>query len=319
MSTGTGDEKDGGPRPPDSTSQLPLLTQFLQAARRQRTPDQLGQDPPQGRGRRAAGPKKKVAGKKVAGVKQEDMAKALGVSKATYQRMESGGEHKWTEPQVQAVAEALDLDPMQRERFYVMTLGHYPKREPRTSWDSDTHLLDFVRSIPVQETRGKYGVILSHLTYATDPDFNIVGHNPGFEVLFKDRKVPDNVLKWGLKGGNGQLLEYGKYLQNEALLRVEVMRGRLSDDDSSVQEFDALIRSLPPSDPTSARPPRGLQEDIFRFKPPTFEAGWIRAIEFHLTGGTLGVPDGRKLFSLTFCEGPLEALDSVRAKNLAEG
>ncbi|MEV8396721.1 helix-turn-helix domain-containing protein [Streptomyces niveus] len=275
---------------------------FLQAARARRTPEQLGQEPRQGRGNRAAGPKKKVAG-----VRQEDMARKLQVSKATYQRME-GGDHKWTEPQVRAVVEALDLDPIQRGRFYAMTLGHYPTTAPETSWGSDTHLLEFVQSIPVQETRGEDGyVTISDLMCATDAKFDVVGHNPGFEILFNGGKVPDNLLEWGLQGGNGQLLKHAEYLGNEALLRVAEMRGTLGNENPTVQEFDQLIRSLPPSDPTSARPAEGLQEDIFPFKPPDpFRDGFIRSLELHLTSGTLGIPDGRKVFRLKFKEGPLD-------------
>ncbi|MFD3922860.1 helix-turn-helix domain-containing protein [Streptomyces sp. NPDC058595] len=312
MSTSTGDEKGGRPQQPtDSALDLPLLTTLLQDARAQRTPKQLGLEEQEGRGRRAAGPEENVPG-----VSKKDMASKLNVSPATYGRME-GGNGKWTEAQVEIVTEALALDPEQRRTLYALTLGHYPRTEPGMSWgsDSDTHLLEFVQSIPVLETRGKYGVILSRLTYATDADFNVLGHN-GIEALFNGRKVPSNILKWGLGGGNGQLLEYGKYLRTKAVLRVEAMRDALSEDDPSVREFDEIIRSLPPVDPKSARPPRGLQEDVFRFRHPDHGDGWNRSIEFHVTGGTLGVPDGRKIFSLTYAQGPLEALEAVRVKNL---
>ncbi|MFE5847759.1 helix-turn-helix domain-containing protein [Streptomyces niveus] len=307
MSTSTGDEKDGGPQQPtDSTSELPLLTTLLQTARARRTPEQMGlEQQAEGRGRRAAGPEENVPG-----VSKKDMARKLNVSPATYGRMERGT-RKWAEAQVEIVTEALDLDPDERRTLYALTLGHYPKTEP----GSDAHLLEFVQSIPVQETRGKYGVILSRLTYATDADFNVLGHN-GIEALFNNREVPANILKWGLGGGNGQLLEYGKYLRTKAFLRVDAMRDALSVDNPMVRELDEIIRSLPPVDPKTARPARGLQEDVFPFRHPDHGDGGIRSIEFHLTGGTLGVPDGRKLFSLTYAQGPLEALNAVRAQNL---
>lgn len=310
MSTGTGGRPEGeqgsGP-PPDP--QMSLLTMLLRVARARQTPEQLGMEGRQGPGRRAAGPKDNVAG-----VSQGDMARRLKVSLATYKRMESG-KHNWTEAQVQAVSEALNLDPQQRNKFYALALGHYPTTEPKSSWGSDRHLLDFVQSIPVQEIRGENGyTVLSHLMCATDAYFNVAGYNLGFERLFYGGKVPPNLLEWGLEGGGGQLLEHEKYLRNEALLRVEVMHRTLGDEDPRVQEFDALIKSLPPIDPASAHPAEGLQEDIFPYQLPGLRRGWIRSLELQLTGGTLGVPDGRKVFNLAYGEGPLDNL--IRTLNL---
>ncbi|MEV0776299.1 helix-turn-helix transcriptional regulator [Streptomyces sp. NPDC050428] len=289
MSTGTGDGQGSGPPQP------PLPT-FLQAARARRTPEQLGLESRQGRGRRAAGPKDNVSG-----VSQLDIAGLLGVSKETYRRMENGNGN-WTEAQVQVVTEALALDPRQRRRLYVLTLGRYPAMESDAPKDN-THLLRFVQSIPVQEARGENGIILSHLMYATDASYNTLGYNRGFEILFKNRKVPDNILQWALEGGDGGLLHHETFLRHEAILRVESMRRALSDDDPKVREFDALIRSLPPGDPTATRLATGLREDTFPYKPPTMRKGWIQSLEFHPTGGTLGVFDGRILFDLTFSEG----------------
>ncbi|MFD9867542.1 helix-turn-helix domain-containing protein [Streptomyces niveus] len=300
MNTGTGGKSGGeqGSGPPQPESRMPLLTMFLRAARARWTHEQLGLEPPEGRvGRRAAGPEERVPG-----VTQADVAGLLNVSLATYKRMENGN-YNWTETQVEALANVLLMDSTQRDRLYVLTLGHYPAMDPGTSRDPDTHLLEFVESIPAQETRGEKGyAILYPIMFATGPLYDIEAYNNGFEALFEKDCVPDNVLKWFLQGGDSQLLEH---LLLEAQLRMQVM-GRTHGNHARFKEFEELFRSLPPTDLTKARPAAGLQEDIFPYTPPAqtnYEAGLIRSSELHPTGNTGGVSDGSSVFYMTFYEG----------------
>ncbi|MEV8334277.1 helix-turn-helix domain-containing protein [Streptomyces niveus] len=303
MNTGlgrsSGEEGARGPAPQQPQGpEDSALTKFLKASRALLTPEAVGLPPHEGRGRRAVGPSDKEHG-----LTQKQAGKlANNMDESTYGALERGV-RKPTEAQLDAIAKALfrepkgEVDPVRRDRLYVLALGKYPTMEPGTTRQPDTHLHEFVRSIDATEDRGEKGVIIKPLLFATDPFFNIVAYNKGFADLFEDGP-PVNVLTWGLQGGDGQLLEHDLYLLNEARFRVEVMRGTHAKD-PRFHEIDELFKSLPPSDTPSARPAVGLRETIFRFKHPKHPAGTIRSSETHISGEG-GVTDGSSVFLMTY-------------------
>ncbi|MFD6335286.1 helix-turn-helix domain-containing protein [Streptomyces niveus] len=303
MSTGPGRSSgEGGTRGRAPQPQGPedsALTKFLKATRSLLTPEEVGLPAHEGRGRRAAGPSEKKHG-----LSQRQAGKLANMDESTYGALERG-ERKPTAAQLDAIAEALfrepkgEVDPVRRDRLYVLALGKYPTMKPGTTRPRDTHLHEFVRSIDATEDRGEKGVILKPLLFATDPFFNIVAYNKGFADLFVG-DPPANALTWGLLGGDGQLLEHDLYLLNEARFRVEVMRGT-HENDPRFHEIDELFKSLPPSDIPSARPAIGLRETIFPFKHPQYQDGSIRSSETHITGEG-GVTDGSSFFVMSYYE-----------------
>lgn len=151
------------------------LQRLLTAARERIDPAELGLKRP-----------RDPRGKKARGLTQSQVARALGCSTQTYNKLECGRGTKPAPELLQRVAEILHLNEHQWRELWTAAVGHGP---PWPLHPDELSVPDIWRHAVHQ---------LEIMAYLSDPAWDVLESNDAFARMFPAKQPPANVLRWML-------------------------------------------------------------------------------------------------------------------------